>query len=423
MSAGGLSYSGLINYGATTLPSVDSWGTNMNILRDPSRSITTRKIDKVGETSSITEMIDDSGNRACEAIQVYSRGLNPSVSVSYSNYGNNGGQRSGGITVGGQTQAVLPYTIANDGAFRPPVRRQEDLLPLSRMPRIWTSSFTQPGFADFSKKMRDCGTAENTKEVKTNTLKASVRPTAVYRMDSPLVEPFEVKYVIQPSIKTSATSGIRTMDRTTQHVKEPTKEVNRNNVYAFAQSNSVNVQHVDNSKFNTSPYIQDANVHTVFTNPGQEHTQITSLEDILDLSEVRVKDLRNVQYQTPISGNEQTKYIHEDIQLTRSLPEYTATTNIGKNVYKAVRHEHSRELERNTPLTHIPINPVNNYGGNTDISSRDYRLNPKIQPGGYSIPVGVPMANRMQDVREYYESDKSKMSRVVMQQHQGRYTH
>ena len=64
MSAGGLSYSGLVNYGRVTLPSVETWGTNMNILKDPPKSIMTRKIDKVGDTSSITEMIDQSGNRA-----------------------------------------------------------------------------------------------------------------------------------------------------------------------------------------------------------------------------------------------------------------------------------------------------------------------------------------------------------------------
>ena len=91
MSAGGLSYSGLVNYGASTLPSVESWGTNMNILRDPPKSIHTRRITKVGETSSITEMIDESGDRAAEAILVYPRGINPMVGVSYSNYGNNGG--------------------------------------------------------------------------------------------------------------------------------------------------------------------------------------------------------------------------------------------------------------------------------------------------------------------------------------------
>ena len=53
MSAGGISYSGITNYGKCTLPSVESWNTNMNILRDPPKSVTTRRIDKVGETNSL----------------------------------------------------------------------------------------------------------------------------------------------------------------------------------------------------------------------------------------------------------------------------------------------------------------------------------------------------------------------------------
>ena len=139
-SAGGLSYSGLTNFGRVTLPSVETWGTNMNILRDPPKSIVTRKIDKVGEDSAITEMIDESGNRACEAINVYARGVNPMVSVSYSNYGNNGGGGMAGSLTGlsdsftrlsgavNGAQASLPYKPMNGGAFRPPVRTQEETI-------------------------------------------------------------------------------------------------------------------------------------------------------------------------------------------------------------------------------------------------------------------------------------------------------
>ena len=119
MSAGGLSYSGITNFGRVTLPSVEGWGTNMNILRDPPKSITTRRITKVGETSSITQMIGESGNRACEAIQVFARGVNPSVGVSYNNYGN--GNSSGGLTglsnpiAGCGRTAKLPYRIMDAG--------------------------------------------------------------------------------------------------------------------------------------------------------------------------------------------------------------------------------------------------------------------------------------------------------------------
>ena len=48
-------------------------------------------------------------------------------------------------------------------------------------------------------------------------------------IEAPLNEPFEVKYVIQPSIKTSANSGVRTIDITQQHVGKPTKEIDDKN--------------------------------------------------------------------------------------------------------------------------------------------------------------------------------------------------
>lgn len=153
-----ISYSAIVNYGKTTLPSVESWNTNMNIMKDPPRSIHTRKIDRVGETSAITSAVDESGDRFCEAINYYARGQNPMVSVSYGQ-----GQRS-------STQAFLPYRVVRDGAFRPPIWSQEDLLPLSRMPRIWTEASTQPYQPIFTMRLRNCGTAENTREVKNDLL-------------------------------------------------------------------------------------------------------------------------------------------------------------------------------------------------------------------------------------------------------------
>lgn len=158
-----ISYSGLVNYGKATLPSVESWGTNMNIFRDPPKSVQTRKIDKVGETSAITSMVDDSGDRFCEAINYYARGQNPMVSVSYGQ-----GQRK---SCGNGGEAFLPYRVVREGAFRPPIWRQEDLLPLSRLPRVWTQVNTQPYQPIFTKRIRNCGTAEDMREVKNDTLK------------------------------------------------------------------------------------------------------------------------------------------------------------------------------------------------------------------------------------------------------------
>ena len=544
MSAGGLSYSGLVNHGKITLPSVDSWGTNMNILRDPPKSITTRRIEKVGQTSSITDMIDESGTRACEAIQVYARGVNPFVSVSYNNYGNNGGQNSSGIRDGGMQSAKLPYRIMQDGAFRPPILLQEDLLPLSRIPRGKTSAFSQAGFADFSRKMRTCGTAEETKEVKTDTLKGCVRPTAVYQIETPLNKPFEVKYVIQPFIKRSVGSGMRSMDITHKHGGKPTKEIDNNPLHARAQANFTEVRHVNNNQFYPERYLQNPLSHSVASNISsnkysnlennelhpdrylqdplgysvasnissnkysnlennelhpdrylqdhldysvasnissnkysnldnnelhpdrylQEHLDYsvasnissnkysnlennelqperylqnhlnhsvasnissnrhyTSIEDILDLSDMPIhNDIRHSSIIAPVSGVEKTKYFHDDISLSRNLPEYNVTTNIGnQNVHKRLEYDKDIQLSRKTPVTSFVSNPVSR--GFTDHSSRDARLAEKINLGGYSVPGQIPMQGRMQNVIETKESEKGKLGRMVIESMQQRF--
>jgi hypothetical protein len=413
------SYSALNNYGRATLPSVDTWGTNMNILRDPPRSITTRRIDKVGETSSITEMIDDSGNRACEAINVYARGVNPFVSVSYSNHGNNGGQRSGGISDGGISQAFLPYTVAKDGAFRPPVIMPEELIPLSRQPRVWTKALSNPGFPMFNKRIKNCGTAETTREVKSSVLQGCVRPTATYKIQTPIVEPFEVKYVIQPNIKVSGHSGIRTMDRTTQHVKIPTKEIERNKILAFAKSNLKGDKYVNNSKLETDRYTQDINTSEVVSNPAS-NINVTPIEN-LGNNKITTKNTHHTNYQVPKSIGEKTNYIHQKIGLTRKLPEHQAVTNISDpTIYRRNQHNNSLELKRNTPLTTFTSNIT--AKGDELKSSRQYNLAPKIQPGGYEGRASVPMKNRMRNVVSV-DSDKARMAHKISEQFQHRFTH
>jgi hypothetical protein len=428
MSAGGLSYSGLTNYGRVTLPSVEGWGTNMNILRDPPKSITTRRIDKVGETSSITQMIDDSGNRAAEAIKVFARGVNPCVGVSYNNYGNNGGGgQSGHLTglsqpIGGTgRQAKLPYNIMRDGAFRPPVLTQEDLLPLSRLPRVWTSAYSQPGFADFSKKARTCVSAERTREVKSQTLKASIKPTARYIVQTPIEEPFEVRYVIQPTLKKSVTSGVRSMDVTQREVKKPTKEIYISPLHADAHTKQIEPgRYVNNSVFNTEPYIQDASSHQVGTNTSSNKHH-TNIDEILDLSDLPVREIRTTSHVAPKNHSERENYIHDPLELHRNLPKYQMIANKADSTkYKRNQYTNSIELSRNIPNGSFSSNIV--ARGGVDHGSRTARLIPKITVKGYHNSGQRPMLNRMQNAETYRETEKARTSRIVMESMQGRFS-
>jgi hypothetical protein len=147
-----ISYSGIVNYGKLTLPSVEIWNTNSNIEKNPTRSLMTRKKTRVGDTSLITSTIDSDFSRICDSINYYPRGQNPMVEVSYGQ-----GQNS-------STQSFLPYRIIKDGAFRPPLFKQENLLPLSRMPRLTTN--VQPNSNPTFYKKIQCEYDKKTKEKK-----------------------------------------------------------------------------------------------------------------------------------------------------------------------------------------------------------------------------------------------------------------
>jgi len=418
-----ISYSGIVGRGGNmTLPSVEAGLGSMNILRDPPRSIMTRRIDKVGETSSITEMQDMAADRICESIKHYARGVNPMVSVSYSNYGNNGGQRVNGFsnsTSNNGQQAYLPYTIMKDGAFRPPIVAPESLLPLSRQPRMNTQAFTQPCFVDYTKKMYCPGSDYGTKE----TIKACIRPTATYKIVAPLVEPFEVKYVIQNPIKVSANSGIRTLNITQQHVAVPTKEIENNPVYVNPNVNMGTIhqtKYVDTSNLDTERYLQNT-LHSSVQSKHSRSIQVTPIEDIMDIN-IKTKDAMNISYTAPISGNTKNNYIHKDIELKRRVVQASANTNKQRNIYSRPEVRHMKQQSLNRPN----IRAFSNHGtvgrqSGIDHNNRNYRLNPTISAGGFEGRSNLPMANRMQNVNENYESEHMQINRKVMSMHEGRY--
>lgn len=355
MAAGGLSYHMLNSYGKATLPSVSNWGQNTNILKDPPKGIHTRRIDKVGETSDITKLIDGSGDRACEYIQIYPRGVNPMVGVSFGNNGNNAG--AGGRTVGNRgQQASLPYKIGD--VFRPPIQTPQELLPLSRLPRVLFSQCSNPENIDFSKKIQ-CPQTDY-RQIKKEVIHTQARPTAVYQYETPLKEPFEIKYVIQNPIKVSANSGVRNIDLTTTNVKIPYNNINDNNAI--------------------------------------------------------------ISYTAPRSGNEQVTYIHDDIELESNLPKYSVRTNIGENINVTPIQSYTLEFNRNIPKGNMRTN-VTDFG-ETQISNRDFNnLPPKPKYGSFETKGFHPVQERKLgniEKRQSLSSQKAELSKSVYNQMIGR---
>lgn len=173
----------------TTLPSVEGAFGSMKILRDPPKSRYTTYRPKVGDDNQMLELIATSGDRICETIQPFARGVNPMVSVSYSNFGNNGGQTRG--SSGGE--AYYPYRIMRDGAFRPPIVAPQDLLPLSRLPRNVTSCATNPTTRLVDLKM-SCPT--DLKQIREELVRTCAPPRAGFVIGAPAQAPRETGYSV-----------------------------------------------------------------------------------------------------------------------------------------------------------------------------------------------------------------------------------
>jgi hypothetical protein len=428
-----ISYHGIIGFGSgkATLPSVESWGGNMNILRDPPASKFTRKIDKVGATSEITQMIQDSGDRACEAINVYARGVNPMVAVDYGNYGNNGGQRRGNRSSAGMVdgssnsgkQSYLPYRIMNHGAFRPPVRDQRENLPLSRLPRVWTSTFTQPGFTDFSKKAMMPSIDDQFRAVKNpdRMLKACVRPTATYKIETPITEGYEVKNVIKNPIQISGNSRINphawfngekgdVSNGIHEQVLKPDVNMNRSGEY----SREVDVN------MDTERYTQDVLKGKVDSNVSSNR-HVTPIQDLMDFNpDDMVKETFNIDHTSVRKGYDKYEYMHDDVKLDRVLPQYQAKTNVGRNIHKRTEHDMEREYVVNRPTTTATTNVGGSHMRQVDnIMNREYNLKPTVNPGGFSPSSYVPSVNMENNVMEF-DQGKADMRRKIYEMQAGR---
>ena len=183
-----------------TLPSVEAGLGSMNILRDPPKARYTYYKPKVGDTNQVLDWNAESDSRVCESIKKYARGVNPMVSVSYSNVGNGGGglRMSGSARTGGRTndqvrlngnaQAYLPYRVMKDGAFRPPLRALDLEQPLSRLPRPPVSVFTnsnkkEMGNIDVSKLYCKGGRDP----VKHDTLKVCIPSNKKFNIEKPYI--------------------------------------------------------------------------------------------------------------------------------------------------------------------------------------------------------------------------------------------
>ena len=434
-----------------TLPSVESWGTNNNIIKDPPKSIVTRRIDKVGQNQNLVELVDESGDRICEGISLYARGTNPMVAVSYDNFSNNAGMRGNFTANSAKTQVSLPYKVMRDGVFRPPIQNPRDLMPLSRQNRILTSQYTNPQFIDFSK-TRQCSTFEQ-RAIKEEVIKTCIRPTAVFILEKP-IEPFNINHsIVDDPLKYAVNGTIRDFDRTTMNVLEPSKGANNSNNAAFAFTNigSNGLQGKNEVNMDTNKYIHDVNYSDIISNPSL-NIQTKDIREVSYLDEDRyIKDILQgeyntnmkgyeqdvefefnddryikpkdyIDYTTPLKGIEKQNILSDTIELQRRLPAWEATTNQSDyTVSKNIEYENEIVLERNMPLTCARTNVADiNTLGDVDVGSRNFKLPASLPVGGFEGKATMPQQERNYE-GESLNQQRNNFNKKVFSMFEGRY--
>lgn len=440
-----------------TLPSIESWGTNNNILRDPPKSITTRRIDKVYENNDITNLVDESADRICDGINVYARGVNPFVSVSYDNNSNNAGIAGNATSFSNRTQARLPYPAFEGGAFRPPIYTQRDLLPLSRLPRAWFGTTSTPGFVDFSKTQQK---PNDYRAIKDMLNIYDVKPNKTANIERPIIENFKMLNAINDRhINVDANSGYNGtyLSTYTKDNIDMYKGINENSINAFAQSNmgqdnmmtsnleglnidesryiqnhlnhqafsnisSNNAQNLNNITMNTSKYLQEINNTDAFSNISAD-ISAKNIEELYDNGRVSVKD-NMIQYKKDSGIAPGYTFLNEIAQpvLEMRNPQFEVQSQVSDSrIYKRIDHENSIDLERNTPLTNFSTNITKIEDFNSmNLSSREYKLDPILKKGSFNNVGSKPTLDR-EDLIYVKESDKDKLRRRVNNNQFNRY--
>ena len=352
-----ISYTAIVgNKAKVTNPSIESWYINNNILKDPPKSIMTRRIDKVNQDGSLNEMMYDSGDRFAEGLNVYARGVNPMVSVSY---GNSDG-----------TPVKMPYRIIRDGAFRPPILRQEQLLPLSRLPRNTTQAISSKEYQGYYDRVT---TPDTKRYFKPEILKGQIAPTKYVNIAMPVKEHFTVNYVNENPLIATALTNAGAKGNTQLDVLTPTRQQNIDPLIATVVSAKQSQKQID---LNTDIQLEK-NTPLTFASTGKQSTYYIAIEP-----DTVVQLDRNLpSYQTSALKTQDvyTKVDAENgFEFQRNLPVYLARTNNFSSDFVAGDNATDYKLAQKTRATTVLLNKYSsNYVAGDNAT--DYKLAQKLQ--------------------------------------------
>ena len=333
----------------------------VNILRDPPRSIHTRKKERV-EAGDITHNLREMGDRTSDSIMRFARGQNPMVSVSYSNHGTN----ASGV------EASNPYKAIRDGAFRPPILRPvEDLQALSRRQFARPARQTAKGVNVANFQFKNLSEQTIDKQV----LKGSIAPRTTRNIAGQAIETYvgnsildPLQYSVASKISSKLSSGDTNKGDISKdgYIKDPLQ-------YSVSSKISSKLSSGDTNKGDISKdgYIKDRENLSTYTNKrvstsnGQmlDYIMTQKTKDYLWSAIEAVKS-------TPLFTKNQHGYAIDPNALKQKIESKNGSTNrSGQYTRKVnVSGDSVSELQGNRPMVSTTTNRRGQYMRKVDVN-------------------------------------------------------
>jgi hypothetical protein len=282
-------------------------------------------------------------------------------------YNNVGGGGGGRLTTMPNVQASNPYKVMKDGAFRPPMYTQSELLPLSRQRRSETSGITNPGVRSGFNIPNLVDNIDKTEIVgaigvnKINYL--SIRPTASYKIQLPQEVFVDNAITERPQLSADPVASFRVETTQPTYVDNAITDSNYTSAGTGVKGYAQNAKWSGDNPYEASRerlnYGAGTNLSVLVYNPATgEYTEVQGT----------TRDKINIAVQSKL--NQPISLVRDDGTRIR-VKEYTWKTvqsAAGRDsLVLQIADNPDIELTRNTPLYAV--------GSSASGISRDERMN------------------------------------------------
>lgn len=432
------------NKSLLTLPSTGNWN-NLKIMKDPPKSVHTKRKDRIGSDNLLLELNAQSTDRLEESINYYARGVNPMVKVQYSNHNST-------------TSGRLPYQLDIQKNFKPNMEKSDAIVgnlqdnwrfknkeksminDLNKLDNTKTENYNSEFFVEdiepdliisntkirknilgpesYEVKKGDVSKYEQLKDLQLlkNTIgdhiNYDIQPRKTQNLENHIEETYDVKHHVQNKLNYEGKSGEKSRDilqRTNANINENYIDKDYNTVSAQTIKGSeltVNNDIMKLTNLNTEKYIEDILKGEYNTNKrdnNYKRTYITSVNE----ENIKNKNVLHSNVETYKNKQKGQDYIHKDVELDRVLPSWKSSTNSSINLQKIIPHEKELYLDANRPNTHLESINRKSIGNDQINQGKSIRLNPTIERSTFDPKPNIPRINMVNNHR--LKSDRLNM--------------